>query len=195
MLYFISVIKKNREKKKKISGLNTILHLAPIKSLLWVPGKEAKEMKSWIFHKAATDPSAGISLTHRFTNRHLPGLFLVRARGSQLPLSLCCTWYWQLNSPWDPGPTEVFGQEDYRDVCGLLFPFKCLYKNKVTEGFCKPSHDETSHQGGGKGFHHPQHLGSASTFGIAAYQSRSAVKTPQDFVDVSDSRKNMKTLI
>lgn len=61
--------------------------------------KDAKEAKGWIFHKAATDPSAGISLTHWLTNWRLPGLCLARVEASQLPLSLCHAWYWQLNSP------------------------------------------------------------------------------------------------
>lgn len=50
-----------------------------------VAWKDAKETKSWIFHKAATDPSAGVSLTHWLTHRHLPGLCLVRViRGLRL---------------------------------------------------------------------------------------------------------------
>lgn len=116
---------------------------------------------------------------------HLPDLSPVRVGGSQLPLSLCCTWYWELHIPWDPGPTEVFGWEDYGGVLWLALSFNVFYikLNYINRGILYAqfqaelsSCDETTHQGGGKKFHHAQHLGSVSTFGVVAYQARSAIR-------------------
>ena len=127
---------KKKPKQKKISGLNTVLHLVPNESLLTGAWRRCKgnlraavitELLQIAVLSCLLPPGSQTSI-------YLLGLSPVRVEGSQLPLSLCHTWYWQLNSPWDPGPMEVFSWEDYRDVLWLaLFLLRFLYKTKLAK--------------------------------------------------------------
>jgi len=90
----IFVIKK-KPKQKKISGLNTVLHLVPNESLLTGAWRRCKgnlraavitELLQIAVLSCLLPPGSQTSI-------YLLGLSPVRVEGSQLPLSLCHTWY------------------------------------------------------------------------------------------------------
>lgn len=161
-----------------------------------MPGKDENATKTWIFHKDLQMPglTSVLLLTNMGSSWFVPGktwglwaspfTLLYSVSTAKQPLG---PWFYR--GLW---PRKLQGCF-WLAISSLYIKLKYLNRGILQAKFLLSFHDETTHQGGGKAFCHPKHLGNASTIYIAAYQARSAVRMPQDFVDASDTRKIMRT--
>lgn len=186
-----------REEERR--GLNTGLSLTSNESLLW-----EKMQSKWVFQKAATDPSAGISLTHWLTKRH-SSPWLVCGKSWRLSASPFTVLYLVLRvtqplRPWSYRGLWLRRLRRCSVACSFLLSI--LYKTELYK-----QRDSVSPIPGWALIlwwnHSPgrwEEVSPCSAPGQRVHFWRCGIsgqichKTPQHFVDASDSRKNIKTI-